>query len=692
MLEDSLRLAHMKYQVMARKLEVKKTVNSNKFRQKALFFEKYGVYTSAIKGTSEFKKFWDKEIDRCLVGFTAEDGDYIPGYFYFYLNYCQIRLVKEIEVKNKHGVMVKDHIKKKDFPYFYDYDRAFFEAVEECERVGKHLVVLKSRRKGYSFKCASMLCRNFYLIPDSKSYALASETEFLIRDGILTKAWDFMDFIDEHTAWTKKRQKADTKLHKRASFVTEKDGTLIEMGYKSDIMGVSLKNDSNKARGKAGKLILFEEAGKFPNLQTAWQISRPSVEQGTQVHGLQIAFGTGGSEEADYQGMKELFYEPDVYNCLAFENEWDEGASEPGGFFVPCYVNHEGETEDGIPFMDENGNSNMDLARSYFYKEREKIEKKTANKSAIDRHMAEHPMNPMEATLQISTNIFPKKDLIKHLAYIRNNRSIVDYKQIGELVYDENSILVWQQNDKIKDLTNYRIKSGDSTEGAIVIWEHPAENPPYGLYIAGCDPYDHDKSGTNSLGSLIIYKRFQTFESYYEIPVAEYTARPETADEFYENVKRLLEYYNANLLYENEKKGLFAYFANKHCEYLLADQPDLISDIIKSSNVQRRKGIHMVQAIKDHGERLIRDWLSEEYSEGKKNLTKLMSEALLEELIFYDEKGNFDRVMAFMLVMLYRQELHNLKVKEKKEINRSKMIFEGFLDFNKDVSNIKINI
>ena len=116
-----------------------------------------------------------------------------------------------------------------------------------------------------------------------------------------------------------------------------------------------------------------------------------------------------------------------------------------------------------------------------------------------------------------------------------------------------------------------------------------------------CDPYDHDKSGTNSLGSTFIYKRFQNFEEYYELPVAEYTGRPETAEDYYENVRKLLVYYNARLLYENERKGIYPYFTNKHCDYLLADQPDILDDIVKNSNVRRRKGIHMSVQIKDYG-------------------------------------------------------------------------------------------
>ena len=59
-----------------------------------------------------------------------------------------------------------------------------------------------------------------------------------------------------------------------------------------------------------------------------------------------------------------------------------------------------------------------------------------------------------------------------------------------------------------------------------------------------------------------------------------------------------------------------------------------------------------------------------------KNLTKILSEPLLEELINYNDKGNFDRVMAFMMVMIYLQELHNVHVKEKKKIERNNRLFD----------------
>jgi hypothetical protein len=661
---------------MAYKVVVKSSENTDKFRQPAIAYKTNGRYTNIPKGTTEYRKFWDEEYRRCLFGYQADDGDYISGYFYFYLNYCPIIRTIVVQTKMSNGNYREVVKRQREFALFYDYDRAYFDSIEEAERTGKHLVVIKKRGAGYSFKGAAMLCRNFYLIPDSKSYAIASENEFLIKDGLLTKAWDFMDWINEKTPWSKKCQKIDQKMHKRASIVINKDGVQTEVGYKSEIIGVSLKNDPNKARGKRGKLILWEEAGKFPNLKSAWQIARSSVEDSGVAFGLMIAYGTGGEGDADYTGLKDLFYEPDAYNALVMENIWDEeNYGGVCGFFVPEYYNMTGEYE-GQPFMDKDGNSNIPLSKKFALEERKKVSDNASDRTALDRYISEKPFTPAEATLNIKGNIFPKADLIRHLATIRNSKKMSDFKQVGVLVVDTNGSLKWEISTKLKDLNKYRIEVDQDKTGAIVIWEHPVDDPPYGLYVAGCDPYDHDHSTTNSLGSVIIYKRFQNFESYYDLPVAEYTGRPEAAEDFYETVRRLIKYYNAKLLYENEKKGLYVYFSQHHEEYLLADQPDIINDILQTTTkVSRKKGIHMNKEIKLWGERLIRDWLNEEYAPGYKNLNKVFSEALLEELISYNEDGNFDRVMAFMMIMIYKEELHHVHVQSKKDYDKSRWLF-----------------
>ena len=656
----------------------KQIKNSDKFRGPALQYLATGHYCQYPEGTSEFFAYWDEQMDRCKYGYTADDGDFISGYNYFYLNFCPIQRIIYNTITNADGSTTIKKTRDLQFPDFYDYDYYFFQAVEQAETEGKHLCALKSRRKGYSYKNAAMACRNYYLFAGSKTYIYASNKQYLTEDGILTKAWDYMDFIDKNTAWGKKRS-VNTQMRKRAGFYTKDEyGNEVELGFKSEIIGVTLKDNPDVVRGKAGKLIIFEEAGSFSELGAAWQIARPSVEQDGMAFGTMIAFGTGGDEDSHFETLKDMFYNPDGYNCLGFDNIWDETPSDKKcGFFIPQYTNMDFRDDKGNRlYMDVDGNTLRKKSLEYILTDRRKVIENATNSVAVDRYVAEHCITPQEACLEFGGNIFPKKELQEQLAKIRINKHLSNHKQVGDLVWNTDGSLKWVIK-KLGDITHYPLKRDDDPTGSIVIWEHPVPDAPIGLYILGVDPYDHDQSGTNSLGSTFVYKRFQSFENYYDIIVAEYTGRPQTAEEYYENLRKLAIYYNGRIMYENERKGLFPYFTAKHCDYLLADQPDIISDIVGNTKVQRKKGCHMNKQIKQWGEGLIKDWLNEEQAPGKKNLHNILSEPLLEELISYNDTGNFDRVMALMQVMIYREQLYNVKVKEKKKENKNRILFEG---------------
>lgn len=653
----------------------KKIHNSDKFRQSAITFINTGSYCSYPKGTTEYYSFWEREMDRSINGYTAEDGDYITGYNYFYLNYCPIQRI--IYKKDNTGKVSR--VRTSAFPDFYDYDYYFFQAVEEAEQVGKHLCVTKARRKGFSYKTASMMCRNFFLIPNSKSYVYASNKQYLTEDGNLTKAWDYMDFIDENTAWGKKRQVANTAMRRRASLlVTDNFGNKVEVGYKSEIMGVSVKDNPNSVRGKAAKLIVWEEGGSFKELKAAWEIARPSVEQDGIAFGLMLLFGTGGDEGDNVAGLREAFYDPESYNCIGFDNIWDEGISDKKcGFFVPQHTNLDIRDKDGNRlYMDKDGNTLHSKAKEFIMSLREKELKNANDSQQIDRYIAEHAETPAESFTELSGNIFPKKELQKQLSYIRTNKKLANAKQVGFLTENKDGTITWNISKVASDITQYPLPKMANPTGSIVIWEHPVIDAPFGLYIAGIDPYDQNQSGTNSLGSCFIYKRFQNFESYSDVIVAEYTGRPSTAEEFYENVRKLLKYYNAKAMVENQNTGIFAYFNNKHCSYLLADQPDIIRDITNTSKVNRGKGCHMTKEIKLWGEGAIKEWLEEKIGDNKSRLNTILSEPLLEELIKYNDKGNFDRVMALLQLMIYKEQLYNYQVKKKEEIEKKMTLFD----------------
>lgn len=653
--------------------------DTDKFRQAAIFFQQHGCYTLAPRGTTDYNKYWEQETDRCINGYTAPDGEGITGYNYFYLNYSPIMRLKEEEYTDREGNLRKRRQRILEFPSFWDYDYYYFCAIEQAELEGKHMAVLKCRQRGYSFKGGSMLVRNYMLIPGSKNFAIASEQKFLIGDGLLTKAWQIMDFLDKHTEWAKQRL-VSTRMERTSGYkITDEFGKQTEQGYLSSITGITLKNDPERVRGTRAKLVLWEEGGKFPSLLDAWRIEQPSVETDDgKAFGLMIAFGTGGTEGASFEGLKELFYKPKSYNVLSFPNIWDEGRENTEcAFFVPAYSNLESFDDDGNQvYMDRDGNSYKEKAIENLIDQRNKVKDGGASQQSIDRFISERPIRPAEAVLELGKNIFPRKLLMDQLTRIRTNKKLQSMKHIVDLEWDGNGQVKATEKPS-GDITNYPLKRGDKPHGSVVIWEYPVKDPPLGLYIGGCDPYDHDDSFTNSLGSTFIFKRVRAGEAWTDVIVAEYSGRPDTAEEYYENVRKLLTFYNARLLFENERKGIYPYFTNKHCDYLLADQPDkIISEVFKDSKVQRRKGCHMTKQIRAYGEGLILEWLLDEFEEGHPNVERVYSEPLIEELIENDGVRNVDRVIALCMVMIYREELYQLKVSSAKEQNKQVELFE----------------
>jgi len=144
--------------------------------------------------------------------------------------------------------------------------------------------------------------------------------------------------------------------------------------------------------------------------------------------------------------------------------------------------------------------------------------------------------------------------------------------------------------------------------------------------------------------------------------VAEYTERTYLAEEYYENVRRLTMYYRGKLLYENNKKGLYAYFKNKNSLHLLAETPEILKDqdLIKQSGIGNKAlGVNVgSDKIKLFGINLILKWLeSPAYDkEGLKNIHLIRSQALLKELISYSMDVNADRVSSLIVLFIFKED------------------------------------
>ena len=626
-------------------------------------YELQGRYTLHPPNTPAYFDFWDEERRRCLEGYTTPEGDItITGYHYFYLNYCRMQTAQI--TKKKDGTELAE--RKTTFPRFYDSDHDYFHSVDKCRVEGLHLTVLKARRKGYSYKAASMMNRNYFLVKHSKNFVFAGQKAFLTGvDGILQKAFEIMNFVDAQTAWTQPRLK-DGPMEKTSGYRVKVKGQFVEKGMLSSIAGDTLKDDPDKARGKAGELVFFEEAGAFSELLAAWSVALPTMRQGNRTLGTMIAFGTGGTEGDGFESLNELFYNPDSYECLSFENTWSQsnyGAK--CGYFVPIYDILEG-------FIDENGNSLRDEAKQFESEQREKRRKGNDPKT-YDRYMAEHPFEPEEATLQVSGNLFNISLLKEQSDRVRSN-GLHTSMGIPIRVSQSEKGFTYTPDWDLRPVHQFPHRKGEHIDGCVVMYERPFKKGdlvPDNLYFICHDPYAHEKSTTDSLGAAYVIKRPNNMSQPDDMIVASYVGRPSSQDEYNRNLFALAGLYNARIGFENDRGDIIGYA--KRYKQLHRLQPEfefLQNRELQSSRVNRGYGMHMTETRKRQGEIYLRDWL--ESQRGRKlddsytcNVHKIYDLALLEELKRFNHKGNFDRCMALIVGMFMMQEMFNTEVKPK---------------------------
>lgn len=651
---------------------------TKEFSYLAEAYNKTGLYTTTIPGTIEYSEFWQDVRDKCLNGFTNSCGQKITGQHFWYLNFCPIL-----------GLNEKTGKKSKIFPRFIDLDYEFFHMVEYCRLNQKSLVAVKGRRQGWSYKAAAICTHEFYFYPDSKAVIGAFFSSF--SQNTMNMVVDNSNFINTNTEFRKQRN-PDLKDFIKARYQATVSGVKVWKGFNSEVRAISFKDNPTAAVGLSASWLILDEAGVFNNITDTYGYTEPLIKDGSTYTGVALVFGSSGDMDSGSKYFYEMFTNPEKYNMLDFEDPFNPNARI--GFFssatkgrLGLCLNPESKWYKK-PMVDEDGNSNYQAAQDDIDFLRAKT-KHGLDPKAIHNITTQFPCTWKEAFLRNKGNVFGSPEMLEWLGHLENTPSLRGQAQKGELFFDE-GLVKWRPNDELVHIIDFPLrkdpKSGESftTDGCAVIWEHPeksenGEIPNY-LYIAGCDPYDQDKSDSGSLGSFFVYKRFYRADRTHDVIVAEYTSRPNTAEDFYEVCRKLCIYYNCKVLYENQLKGLKVYFETKNSLQYLCEQPGIIKDMIKDSRVQRGYGIHMnrgsggAAGIKDQCELYLKKWLYEEVSgptEGVKILRfqTIKSIPLLKELIAYDREINTDRVIAIMLCILQTYELHRIHVEELSNIS-----------------------
>lgn len=633
------------------------------FRPVALFYKEHGKMTNLrpnANPNSEYGKWIREEIRRIWYGYVREsDGAWVTGDMYFYLNYCPI-----IQSKIRKGTKIADRIV--DTPEFWEGIWWRSNYIDQARNLGHHCAEIAKRGASKSYFVASILAKLFILGENEdtresvRAMVTAYQKEYLVKDGTLNKFVEMIDYIAQNTEFPSKRLRSSLQdMQWKMGYVDLNTGT--QKGTLNEIIGVSSKDDPDKLRGKRSSRIIIEEFGNFPKVTDTYRVILPSVQEGNIVFGQMILIGTGGSEGADFAGANEIIYNPLGFNIYALPNVYDRSAQGKNNtiFFFGAYVNRKGcYNHDGI--------SDVTKALLELCYDRYLVKYNTTDSMALTRTKAENPITLQEAIMRRDSTLFPVTTIMDRIHQIDGNPNEYDDVYVGELELKKDGKVEFKPTSA-QPIRHFPHKD-NKLEGAVEIFKMPEldrDGKPFnGRYIASQDPYDDDSAETMSLGSTFI------LDLWTDKIVAEYTGRPMFADDYYETSRRMCLFYNARMNYENNKKGLFAYFSKMNCLYLLTDVLEFLKDkdMVKGQLYgNKAKGTNATTPVNAYARTLIRNWLlkpvvtvqvidGEEQEVTVPNLMFIKSKALLQELAQWNPDGNFDRVSSLGMLMLLRED------------------------------------
>lgn len=632
------------------------------FRQSALYFLKEGVYTKLIPNpnpNSEYRRFWDREIDRCYNGLLREsDGMWIPGYLYWFLNYCPMMI-------NEYQKGKKKAIRKEGFGLFFEGIWLRYLYLNDAREEGHHAAELAKRGCSKSYSLASIMSKNLIIGESVETQRrnitvlTAYQKEYLRddKDGTLSKFVPTLSHLSKYTPFPRLMIKQSSNEMTWQMGYKDEYGKL--QGSLNMVMGVSAKDDSDKLRGKRG-WILFEEFGNFSGLLELYDVTRKSVEDGDFTFSLMYLVGTANNKESNFQSAKTLLYAPSFYNIKEVKNVYDKKGQGKDYFayFFPAYLNRAGcFNEDGI--------SDVVMALLQILNNRYKA-KYGADPTSVLRVIAEDPITPAEAIIKVKDAYFNVQALNERASQLDKNPSLYNDIYVGELYIDGEGEVKFRPTDSTP-IRSYPVDN--DTKGALEIYAMPEKDKSGKVfnnrYIIGVDPVDNDVAESSSLYSCFVFDLFT------DTIVAEFTGRNPFADDNFEITRLLCLFYNARCLYESNKKGIYAYFKVKRSVHLLAETPEYLRDkqLIKYSNVgSNAYGVNASSAINNYANSLLRDWfnklvqISIEKEDGTYDqvsvpvIHTLKTRALIEEAIQFNPEINVDRIRAMGMVMIYRQE------------------------------------
>lgn len=673
-------------------------INIERLSKAADTFDEYGTYCDYDPSTPAYESFWQRETSRRKKGvfikaklyykdipkfFDANTTDEeresllqplrITGAHYTYLNYGRIERTPNDKERARLKREGAEHVETvMGFPRYWDGDYWNFKIDEFIANNKFHLTKAKARRKGFSYKRGSQAANTINLFPNVTVTLAADQLAYLTDKGATTfMAKKCLDHFEEHTFWRRgyiSEVIDDILLGYRVSTKGLKN-----FGWMSNLYSVACGKNESAAVGKKAIEIDFEEAGKFPNLQKALDVTLSNTESGAISVGTIRVYGTGGTKGANWAAFSKAFYNPKMNKMLCMENVWDiNKRHEVCGFFFP-------QVWDCEPYV-ERGNSIIFTAYAWDKQDKENHFHNNDSETHII-YKAQRANTPAEAFINTTENMFASPELNLHISDLINDNA-TRFFQDGWIVINDlgnsNKAEFIPKAECIKRdifgkgrfhefVNQVPHGSRDDTHGCVRMYYRPflvGGEVPKDLYFVSVDAYRVDKAqkdvtDKHSLYSAQVWMRSNTITPYpnQKLLVCEYIGRLDTMEQNDIVTMGMCLMYNAECCPEAGTGETVSNFIKyKLRRYLMLDPTNANTRKLTNPN-NNDYGIVIGDGDKKYnGLRMLKEFIYEPLSytdDGKpiRRLKSISSVRLLLECQRFTAEGNFDHISAAIVAM-----------------------------------------
>jgi len=512
-----------------------------------------------------------------------------------------------------------------------------------------------------TLKHVSICEKQLWFVSQSVSKILGYEEDFVSEKGAWKFVVGFRNHLNEHTPWYRNFEPDEHMNLEQKQTVLEGDVYLKKKfkGLRSKLTAATTKKNPGKSIGGHINVLYHEESGFAPNLDKVIEYAEAATKMGGVKTGMIYVSGSVG-ELKECKPLEGIAFAPTDNGFLGVEDVFSDSPQGQICFFVPDYWNYFAfDQEKGlIKCYDEDGNSDIELAKEYLAKEEIVQRKKGEEKYRLWK--SQHPFNLQDAFAVREENPFPV-DLIKeHQTFL-----IQTYKPLTvELKREANKIKHhFIEGYPVKTL---KIDPNKDNRGCIEIYELPVPNPPWGLYYAGVDPIASKNTSTSkSLQSVTIYKAIHYVgeKLVMDYPVAQYTGRHPKWEDTYRISLDLIKFYNTRTCVENNITSFIEWMIKEgESKWLMRrKEVTMVNEFVPTSSIRDEIGVRMEGELKKKALEFIQSYVDEiigtEFEEDGTphyiyGVTRFKDPMLLEEMLKFAPRVNTDRLISVMLALM----------------------------------------